>query len=225
MRAARTASSTASSRWTWISSTRCSGGQYWLPYRQVISGRISVPLVSDPVIPFEAVTTFRDFEINTGRAPQFSMELPSDLPRDSARALWRARQDSLRKARREGTGEIADKSLEPDYAGWWTGGRFEVHRPPTDSAQALRGMGRFAGDRRVAGAGGSAAGDRRRARRARRGAAGLDHGPESPRVLRRAPVRTWSPSIECRGGRWAAAWACACPGCRIPRSTRARATA
>ena len=109
------------------------GGQYWLPYRQVISGRISVPLVSDLVIPFEAVTTFRDFEINTGRAPQFSMELPPDLPRDSARALWRARQDSLRKARREGTGEIADSLWSRDYAGWWTGGRFEVHRPPKDS--------------------------------------------------------------------------------------------
>jgi hypothetical protein len=117
------------------------GGQYWLPYRQVIAGRISVPLVSDLVIPFEAVTTFRDFEINTGRAPQFSMEVPPNLPRDSLRALWRAREDSLRKVRRRGTGEIPDSLFSRDYAGWWTGGRFEVHRPPKDSLDAYAEWG------------------------------------------------------------------------------------
>jgi len=108
-------------------------GQYWLPYRQVISGRISVPLVSDLVIPFEAVTTFRDFEINTGRAPRFTLALPVGVSRDSLRALWEARQDSLRKARRAGNGEIPDSLWERDYAGWWSGGRFEIHRPPKDS--------------------------------------------------------------------------------------------
>jgi hypothetical protein len=116
-------------------------GQYWLPHRQVISGRISVPLVNDLVIPFEAVTTFRDFEINTGRAPRFSMDLPPNLPRDSARALWRARQDSLRKARRRGAGEIPDTLFSRDYAGWWSGGRFEIHRPPRDSLNAYAEWG------------------------------------------------------------------------------------
>jgi hypothetical protein len=109
------------------------GGQYWLPYRQVISGRFSVPLMSDLVIPFEAVTTFRDFEINTGRAPQFSLALPAAISRDSARRLWQARQDSLTKARRAGTGEIPDSLWAGDYGGRWNGGQFEIHRPPRDS--------------------------------------------------------------------------------------------
>ena len=117
------------------------GGRYWLPFRQIISGRITVPLVSDLVIPFEAVTTFRDFEINTGRTPQFTLDVPPDLPRDSLRALWSARQDSLRKARRRGTGEIPDSLFSRDYAGWWTGGRFEIHRPPKDSLNAYAEWG------------------------------------------------------------------------------------
>ena len=117
------------------------GGRYWLPFRQIISGRITVPLVSDLVIPFEAVTTFRDFEINTGRTPQFTLDVPPDLPRDSLRALWSARQDSLRKARRRGTGEIPDSLFSRDYAGWWTGGRFEIHRPPKDSLNSYAEWG------------------------------------------------------------------------------------
>ena len=88
-------------------------GQYWLPYRQVISGRISVPLVSDLVIPFEAVTTFRDFEINTGRAPQFSLELPADLPKDSARALWRAAAGLAAQGAARGHGRDRRQPLEP----------------------------------------------------------------------------------------------------------------
>ncbi|HEX5634780.1 MAG TPA: hypothetical protein VFX50_16165, partial [Gemmatimonadales bacterium] len=107
-------------------------GRYWLPYRQVIAGRISVPLVSDVVIPFEAVTTFRDYEVNTGKAPTFTLDVPPSLSPDSARAIWRARQDSLRAARR-GNGDIPDSLWSRDYAGWWEGGRYEVHRPPEDS--------------------------------------------------------------------------------------------
>ena len=42
-------------------------GRYWMPYRQVIAGRVRMPMVSDLVIPFQATTTFDDFEINTGR--------------------------------------------------------------------------------------------------------------------------------------------------------------
>jgi hypothetical protein len=107
-------------------------GRYWLPYRQVIAGRISIPLVSDVVIPFEAVTTFRDYEVNTGRAPTFTLAVPDSLSPDSARARWRARQDSLRKARRA-NGDVPDSVWAQDHAGWWTGGRYEIHRPPTDS--------------------------------------------------------------------------------------------
>ena len=49
--------------------------RYWMPFRQVISGRVRIPLVSDLVIPFRAVTTFDDFEINTGRPIAFELPL------------------------------------------------------------------------------------------------------------------------------------------------------
>ena len=37
-------------------------GRYWMPYRQVIAGRVRLPMVSDLVIPFQATTTFDDFD-------------------------------------------------------------------------------------------------------------------------------------------------------------------
>jgi hypothetical protein len=114
-------------------------GQYWMPWRQTISGRVSVPLVSDLVIPFEAVTTFRNYEINTGKAPAFTLEAPVGMSRDSALARWRARQDTLRKARR--SGDIPDSLWARDYAGFWQDGRYEVHRPPKDSLARYEAWG------------------------------------------------------------------------------------
>ena len=43
-------------------------GRYWMPYRQVIAGRVRLPVVSDVVIPFQATTTFDDYTINGGRS-------------------------------------------------------------------------------------------------------------------------------------------------------------
>ena len=76
-------------------------GRYWMPYRQVIAGRVRVPMVSDLVIPFQATTTFDDFEINTGRPLTFAVALPEQPPhrrrcerhdgtrsRRSAREAW-----------------------------------------------------------------------------------------------------------------------------------------
>lgn len=115
-------------------------GRYWMPWRQTIAGRVSIPLVSDLVIPFEAVTTFRNYEINTGHVPAFTLEAPvAGLSRDSALARWRARQDTLRKARRDG--EVPDSLWTRDYAGFWQEGRFEVHRPSKDSLSSYQGWG------------------------------------------------------------------------------------
>jgi hypothetical protein len=115
-------------------------GRYWMPYRQVLSGRVSIPFAGDLVIPFEAVTTFRDYEINTGRQPVFSLPLPdSTLSKDSLRALVKLRQDTLRRARRNG--EVPDSLWARDYAAVWTGGRFEIHRAPADSLAAFNAWG------------------------------------------------------------------------------------
>ncbi len=115
-------------------------GRYWMPYRQVLSGRVTIPLTGDLVLPFEAVTTFRDYEINTGRQPVFSIALPdSTLSKDSLKALRRLRQDSLQKERRDGEGP--DSLRARNYSGAWAGGRFEVHQAPADSLARYQDWG------------------------------------------------------------------------------------
>lgn len=100
-------------------------GRYWMPYRQSIAGTIRIPLANGAIISFHAVTTFRDYQINTGQPIQFV------LPMDSltGRERREARRDSL-QAEREGR---ARDERSYDYAGRWPGGRYEVHRPSNDS--------------------------------------------------------------------------------------------
>ena len=102
-------------------------GRYWMPRRQVIAGRVRVPLVSDVVIPFQATTTFEDYAINTGRTIAFALPPPAaaGLSRDSLRALRRARRDFRRGRERA----RADSLRSWSYAGRWAGGRYELHRP------------------------------------------------------------------------------------------------
>ena len=51
-------------------------GRFWMPYRQVIAGRVRIPVVSDVVIPFQATTTFDDYTINGGQPIAFELPLP-----------------------------------------------------------------------------------------------------------------------------------------------------
>ena len=113
--------------------------RYWMPYRQVIAGRVRIPIVSDVVIPFRAVTTFEDLEINTGRPIRFQLPLPPTADPDSLRLMREARRDSVRAARRGGPREGADSLRSWSYADRWAGGRYELHRPSNDS------LGRFHG--------------------------------------------------------------------------------
>jgi hypothetical protein len=110
--------------------------RYWMPFRQVISGRVRIPLVSDLVIPFRAVTTFEDFEINTGTPIAFELPLGPDHP-DSMEARREARRDSLRVERRGG--RTADSLRAWDYADRWPGGRYELHRPANARLNRYRG--------------------------------------------------------------------------------------
>lgn len=115
-------------------------GKYWMPYRQVLSGRVSIPLVGDLVIPFEATTTFSNYTINTGARPVFTIPLPdSAISKDSLKVLARLREDSLRKARRKG--EVPDSLLPREYTGAWEGGRYEIHLAPADSLKAYKDWG------------------------------------------------------------------------------------
>ncbi len=103
-------------------------GKYWMPYRQVLSGQIQVPLVGDIYVPFEAVTTFADYEINTGQPIVFRVELPDSVKRVK-RSERRAERDSLRDERRRG-----DSTVAREVAGHLPGGgRYEIRRAPRDS--------------------------------------------------------------------------------------------
>ena len=109
-------------------------GRYWMPFRQVISGTIQVPLITDIVVPFEATTTFDDYVINTGEAVAFTVPMPDSaggkVPEgwEESRGEWRRRGRNQRDGSDEG-------GVRPsrDYAGTWGGGRFQIHYAPSDS--------------------------------------------------------------------------------------------
>ncbi len=104
-------------------------GKYWMPYRQVISGQVQIPLVGDLYVPFEAATTFSDYDINTGHAIAFRVPLP-DSVRARSKAEQEARRDSLR-AERQGK---PDSTRARERAGVLAGGgRFEIWRASRDS--------------------------------------------------------------------------------------------
>lgn len=104
-------------------------GQYWMPYRQVLSGRVQIPLVSDIYVPFEAVTTFSDYDINTRRRVAFRLPPPDSLPRKTPPER-QARRDSLRAERRG----RSDSTRVRERAGTLPGGgRYEIWRASRDS--------------------------------------------------------------------------------------------
>ncbi|NNG16174.1 MAG: hypothetical protein HKM89_06795 [Gemmatimonadales bacterium] len=115
-------------------------GRYWMPFRQVISGTIEVPLITDIVVPFEATTMFDDYVINTGETIAFTVPMPDsaggDVPPgwEESRGEWRARA----RNGREGTDDAGVRPSR-DYAGTWGGGRFQIHYPPSDSLDAYAG--------------------------------------------------------------------------------------
>ncbi|MDP9144629.1 MAG: hypothetical protein M3N43_08010, partial [Actinomycetota bacterium] len=119
---------------------------HWMPYRQVITGSIEIPLVSDVVIPFAFTTTFDDYEIDAGRPIVF--RLPAVRSKEEADSLQGAAWDSLRTARLErrkrgdtlGADSLTWRQRGRDVPGvWGNGGRFEVHVPPLDSLDKFAG--------------------------------------------------------------------------------------
>ena len=62
--------------------------RYWMPYRQVIAGKVTLPLGIDFAVPFEAKTTFDDYTINSGNSDRLRRAVPDKPP--GARAKWRA---------------------------------------------------------------------------------------------------------------------------------------
>jgi len=95
--------------------------RFWMPSRQVLSGTLQLPFLGNLVIPFEATTTFWDYDINTGQPVGFEQEPPNsgEGPKGEERA----------------------DSVASVWSGRWAGGRFEVHRPSRDSLKAYGGWG------------------------------------------------------------------------------------
>jgi hypothetical protein len=105
-------------------------GKYWMPRRQVVSGRVRIPLVSDLVIPFQATTTFEDYEIDTGRPVAFTVPLPDSAGDvEGSRHRRAMRRDSLRAERLDRDWSAPDSLRAWEYADHWPGGRYELHRP------------------------------------------------------------------------------------------------
>ncbi|MEP6474676.1 MAG: hypothetical protein ABJC74_13200, partial [Gemmatimonadota bacterium] len=120
-------------------------GKYWMPYRQILSGRVEVPFIGNLVIPFESETHFEDYTINSGKTIAFTVPLgDSTLSADSARALEQARRDSIRTERRHRgrSGEADPDTMSVrEWAGRWSNGRYEMHRAPDDSLARYTGWG------------------------------------------------------------------------------------
>ncbi len=97
--------------------------KYWMPYRQLIAGRVQIPIISDIVVPFEILTTFDDYSINTGRQIAFEAPLRDSMESDSRH--YRDEDSTSGQVR-------ADR---------WEGGRFEMHRAGADSLKRYAGWG------------------------------------------------------------------------------------
>ncbi len=120
------------------------GERFWMPYRQVVSGRVELPWLGSVVVPFEARTTFDDYTLNRGVPIAFTVPLP---PEGSDSFAWkereRMRRDSLREdgRRRRNGEEVPEDSLAHTEAGRWENGRFEIHRAPAESLRAYGAWG------------------------------------------------------------------------------------
>ncbi|MBA2291013.1 MAG: hypothetical protein H0W15_01010 [Gemmatimonadales bacterium] len=105
---------------------------HWMPYRQVLSGRITIPFGVDAVVPFEARTTFDDYVINRGTQVVFDAPFPDSTRRGAATRESRdALRDSLRNERRSDTPDSLRPRNRTGYLA--NGGRYQIHRAPADS--------------------------------------------------------------------------------------------
>ena len=111
--------------------------RYWMPYRQVLSGRITVPLGGDLVVPFEAATMFDDYVINGGVKIVFDAPFADSSTRRT-RASRVAARDTMRSERRAGV--TLDSLQARNRTGYLArGGRYQIHRPPIDSLRNFAG--------------------------------------------------------------------------------------
>jgi len=106
---------------------------HWLPYRQVISGTVTMPFGIDFAVPFEARTTFDDYQVNSGSVVTFD----APFPRDTA-------------ARGRNGGRIVVGRGGPPRRVGVDSGRFNRYRIPDSSSRRIDSA-RLAGADRISG--------------------------------------------------------------------------
>lgn len=114
--------------------------RYWMPYRQLLQLTVELPWFSNLAIPVRFLTTFDEYEVNTGAAPRFDARPYGVGDEDEG-----SRPDTMvsgdgRRRRFERTrcpGEVED--CVRSETGYYRvgvaaeGGRWEVHYPPDDT--------------------------------------------------------------------------------------------
>ncbi|HEX3928960.1 MAG TPA: hypothetical protein VHW65_13265 [Gemmatimonadales bacterium] len=114
---------------------------HWMPYRQVISGRATMPFGIDFAVPFEAATTFDNYVINSGTPVVFDAPFPRDST--ARRGYSRVPVNRPPNGGRGARPRFAVDSTRPrNRTGFLAGGgRYEMHRVPLDSLHTYNGWG------------------------------------------------------------------------------------
>ena len=120
---------------------------HWMPYRQVIAGKVRMPFGIDFAVPFEAMTTFNDYAVNTGKKIVFDTPFPRDTTprgRNSGRIVAGGGRGAppapATQTPRAASDTTAFRSRFRNRTGYLAGGgRYEIHRPPLDSMRRYNG--------------------------------------------------------------------------------------
>lgn len=94
--------------------------RFWMPFRQLVTLQIDDIWVTGATLPVRFETTFADYKINRGETVAFAVELPDTSERREVR-------------------DTTDKRAARTAAGRWSGGRWEMRRPPLDSLDGYQG--------------------------------------------------------------------------------------
>lgn len=121
--------------------------RYWMPYRQLVQLTVEIPWFVNVAIPVRFVTTFEDYDVNTGELPVF--QAPEAVESEVREAADSAEvqlgdADVDRRSRRRNNLRCPDGTTNCDRAesGYFRAGpaeqsgRWEVHYPPKDSMAA-----------------------------------------------------------------------------------------
>lgn len=112
-------------------------GKYWMPYRQLLDITFRAGSFINFAVPFRAITTFQDYDVNTGVIPVFRLP-PPDSGHRTRREVRCENCDSLHAGRK------LRRQLGFDREGRWGGdatgvaGRWEISVPPMDSLRDYR---------------------------------------------------------------------------------------